>query len=343
MPRYSQRIFTLNEDKTSFFSLTSPDLTRLISSLDYDTDPNNEISIALRHAASGTEADIEALVKMVETNPELLSQEGDVVTRGGVPVRRIKLYEFFLGECDPYGAEKIEFGFKKMQDGEEERKRQYKRYQPHIQALAKQSQEKNPAYDLGPLIETIKNGSDADINEALNLSDSNRSETRNTPLRIELAKFRRAVQPKIKMSGEMHYEHYTTLLQALNLLHDEWKAFSNNYINHEKCDLIWRQVIGYLQRSLPAVDRFAFAHGFHDAKRDAKYKYDPSSFPDISFDRENFSNLGFDNAIFALQRPTIAGVSRLANWAATSLECAWQKRITALQNLGRISSPQLNR
>ncbi len=330
-------LFALCNDRTSFFSLLPTGIDRLVSSVDYDTDPDSEISIALCHAARGTQADIEALVEMVKTNPRILFQAGDVTTRGGVPIKRIKLYEFFLGEGDPDGADKIVFGFEKLKDeGEAERERQHERYRPHIEALAKQIETKQPAFDLRPLIKVIKDSTDDEITDALNINDTILTVTRNTPLRKELAKFRRAVQPKTE---GMHYEHYTTLMQAFDLLYNEWKALSNGYKNHSKCDLVWRQVIGYLQRSLPAVDRFAFARGFNDADRTVNYKSGKDSFPNISFGCEDLSDLGFDNAIFALQRPSISNYSRIADLAASGLKATCEKKFQSLQNLCSAAPP----
>ena len=88
------------------------DVIRYIS--DFGQDPNNEIHVALRLAASGLQADIDLLVEMVRANPRLLLQAGNVRTRGGVEVIRTTLYEFFLGEGDPDGAKAIEFGFAEL-------------------------------------------------------------------------------------------------------------------------------------------------------------------------------------------------------------------------------------
>jgi hypothetical protein len=284
----------------NIFSFLPNDLIRHIS--DINPNPNGDINIALRHAAFGTKEDIAIVVEMIKKNPRLLLQAGHVRTRGGIPVIRTTLYEFFLGEGDPASAKQIEFGFANIPNGENQRIRQYERYRPHIEALAKQIETKQPAYDLRPLIEIIKNSSAADITEALNSNDPNRAATRNTPLRAALAKFRRAVSPKRKTIG-MHYEHYTTLIQALELLYNEWVALSNNYADYDKCRLVWRQIIGFLQRSLPAVDRFAFARAFDDDERTVNYKYDAAgSFPDAADagDDLDLSGLGFDEAIFGV-------------------------------------------
>ncbi len=325
----ANKFFELRNDRTSFFSLQPFDVVNSIC-CDYNPDPDSEISIALRHAASSETLDMNKLVEMVKANPRLLLQAGDVKTRGGVFVKRIKLYEFFLGEGDPAGAKQIEFGFEKIVTGKEEREFQFERYRLQIETLAKQIETKQPAYDLRPLIAIIKKSSAADIAEALTINDPDRVVTRNTELRKELAKFRRAIEPKITTSGEMHYKHYTTLQQAFYLLRKEWGALSNDYKDFDKCNLVWRQVIGYLQRSLPAVDRFAFARGFDDGERTVKYKYGNCSFPNISSGGEDLSRLGFEDVIYALSLPYACGGQMPG---ASNLEITCRAKTSALQNL----------
>ena len=299
MPSHAQvpNLFELRKDRTSFFSLLPLDVANLIN-CNYDHDPKSEISIALQRAAAGEEADIDAVVAMVQTNPQLLLQAGDVVTRGGVLVRHIKLYEFFLGEGDLNSAQQMAGAFANLSDGMGEKERQCNRYREPPWKKLKQIETYKPAFDLRPLIQAIQNSTDDEIKNTLNINDPNRTETRNTYLRQEFAKFRRAVQPTIKTSGQMHYEHYTTLMQAFDLLIRQWKALSNHDSNHAKCLLIWRQVIGYLQRSLPAVDRFVFARFSSDSARTVNYKIGNGAFPNISFSNEDLSGLGFDAAIF---------------------------------------------
>ena len=152
------------------------------------------------------------------------------------------------------------------------------------------------------MIKVIIESAEDEITDALNINDPSRTETRNTLLRKEFAKFRKAVEPKITTSGEMHYKHYTTLQQAFDLLGAEWERLSNYFKNYGKCDLVWRQVIGYLQLSLPAVDRFAFARAFDD-DRTVVYKQGNGSFPNISSGNEDLSGLGFEDAIWLRPRP----------------------------------------
>ena len=261
------KLFALRNDRTSFFSLLPPDVADVISCVDYDTNPNSEIGIALRHAATCEKADRDVLVEMVKANPRLLLQAGDVKTRGGVLVKRIKLYEFFLGEGDPDGANQIAFGFQNIVTGKEEREHQSERYRAHIAALANKIKKKQPTFDLRPLIKALKDSTDEEITDALHTNDPNRTKTCKTPLHQAFTKFKRAIKPNIKTSGEMHYEHYTTLKQAFDLLYVEWETLSDNRTNYAKCQFVMCEVIGSLQRSLPAVDRLGFARAFSATQR----------------------------------------------------------------------------
>ena len=292
-------LFKARHTSNCLFKLP-PDLIREISQFGRD---DTEFNKALHHAASSQEEDIDIVVEKVKANPSLLLQTGNVVTRAGISVIRTTLYEFFLGEGDPDAAKQIEPYFAEIPNGENERIRQYEQYRPHIEALAKQVESSQPAFDLRPLFKIIKESSAADILDALNINDPNRNitENENTALRAALAEFRKAVKPKCSITVGMHYEHYTTLEQAFDLLHRNWKALSDNYAHYERCYLVWRQIIGYLQRSLPAVDRFGFARAFEDKKRSLCFKHDDKdSFPDVISTDGNleFSGLGFDKAIF---------------------------------------------
>jgi hypothetical protein len=282
-------------------------LIRIIS--DYGQDPSNDIHVALRLAASGLQHDIDRLVEMVKTDPRLLLQAGNVITRGGVEVIRTTLFEFFLGEGDPDGAKAIEFGFAELSkmkgedgeflDGEKERHRQYERYRPHIEALAKQIESKQPTIDVKPLIDILKLAHPADIKAALS-----KDMTNDSTLCLALRDFRKAIKPKRKTVG-MHYDHYTTLMQAFDLLASEWNELSANDTNFDKCRVVWRQIIGILQlEGLPAVDRMGFARAFEDKIRTLNYKYgEANSFPDAPRPGDvdgvaGLTGLGFDEAIF---------------------------------------------
>lgn len=219
-------------------------------------------------------------------------------------------------------------------NGESERQRQYAKYKPYIDALAKQVDLKQPAYDLKSLFELIKNSSAADITDALNLTNTDETQTRNTPLRKAFAKFRNATKPKKSVKDGMHYEHYTTLQQALDLLDSEWETLSNGYREFDKCRLVWRQIVGWLQRSLPRIDRFGFARAFQDTKRTCQFIWDENgSFPDLPDDDSKLVDLGFNEAIFGTCRESAAGVCGV-------VEITCRTKTTNLQNLCSNPAPQ---
>lgn len=269
-------MLVLRRRENNIFSVLPEEIIDYIGQVSQD--PNSDIAKALHHAAYASQEDVNALIAMLEKNPRLLLEAGNVVTPGGLDVRRVTIYECLLGAGDPEFAKMVEPYFEKILDnnepiGEEERKHQYERYRPHIEALAKEVESKQSAFDLNPLFDCIKQSSPEDIRAALNKDMQYES-----VLRDALIAFRNVVRPTRKTVG-MHYEHYSTLQQAFDLLDDEWQELSSSYTNYDKCDLVWRQIIGYLQLSLPAVDRFAFAHAFKDKERTANFIYADGSFP----------------------------------------------------------------
>lgn len=319
---------------------TTPDHIAVIERFQSKPDLEN-IAKALKLAADGSVDEIphpedknkktnavELLLEMLEKNSRLLLLRGSVKTAGGVEVNDVTIYEFCLGAGDPELAKLVEPYFAKISDekdpifvkliesyfekitgkkdntidGESERQRQYARYKPYIDALVKQVESETPTYDLKPLFKIIIESSAADITEALNINNTNRTVTRNTPLRTALAKFRNATKAKKSVKDGMHYEHYTTLQQAFDLFDSKWRKLSNNYRDYDKCRLVWRQIIGWLQRSLPRIDRFEFAGAFKYNGRTTTYIWDKSAcFPDgVLEGNSSFDSLGFDQAIYGL-------------------------------------------
>ncbi len=256
----------------------------------YNSDPDSEIAIALRLAADSQEKAIKTLVKMIKKNPSLLLQAGDVISRGGYPAARKTLIAFLLSEGDPAAAKRIEFGFKKIPDGEKIREFQYKEYEPHIKILKTQIESKIPAYNLIPLFDALINISFDNFKEAFKQNTNYES---NSKMSKEMQKFVEEMQKFIdaiklkRKADDMHYKHYTTLMQAFDLRHEKWRELSNNNSNYDKCDFLWGQVIWRLQYNLPAVDRFAFARAFMDEKRTVTFIHDgDGTFPDAEVNEE---------------------------------------------------------
>ena len=257
----------LQQCKDSFFSWLPLEMLLQI----YETLPskNSGILKALDLAADAEEEAVNELLAMLEKDPSLLLQAGNVVTRGGNTIIRVTPYEFALGEGDPELAARIAPYFDKLDGGEAERERQYMRYKPYIFAMPTQAPD-----DLSSLFTIIKNSSAADVTAALNKDFDHDNE-----LNRALNAFRETHAPRIIRTPRLHYNH-KTLEQAFTLLDKEWGAFSANYTNYDKCRLVYRQIIGYLQLTLPGIDRIAFARAFQDKMRTLEFIWGGGRFPD---------------------------------------------------------------
>lgn len=272
------------------FSTLPLELIKHIS--DFGQNSNNYINRTLELAASGEDYDLNVINCMVRGLPGILLMAGNVTTRGGIKVSRVTLYEFFLGEGDPQGAKRIEFGFKLILNGEKERIRQYARYRPYIVRMAQQIESGLPTFDLDLLHDIIIKSTREDIHAAL-MYDMNHESL----LRDALITFRKVVSTK-KYKRGLHFEHYTTLMQAINLI----KIHEYKFKNIELYKLICIQIIGYLQlKGLPAVERFTFARDQSDEVRTLTFKDGLGAFPDCPdlSDESKMTGLGsgFSEAI----------------------------------------------
>ena len=140
----------LNQRKDTFFSKLPPELIPYIYDQDQYQDPNSDIAKALHHAAYARQEDVTTLLAMLEANPKLLLQAGNVITPGGDEIRRVTIYEFLLGAGDYELAKKVQDYFSKIEGGEQQRIHQYERYRPHIEGMLTQK-----PYDLSPLIDLL--------------------------------------------------------------------------------------------------------------------------------------------------------------------------------------------
>jgi hypothetical protein len=320
----------------NLFSTLPPERLNDILNFADDEDPNSDIAIALKHVAEGKKENVTALIAMLEENPRLVLQAGNVMLPGGSEAVRTTLLECAIFAGDPTLAELILPYFSKV-NADKEKEKQLARCRPHIEALKRQVELKQPAYDLKTLFDKIKSSSPAEIAAALDINSPTTDRTLNTPLRAEFAKFRKAVRPPKKIPVGMHYKHYTTLMQAFDLLYSEWKNLSNNDTEYDKCRLVARQIIGYLQKSLPSIDRFAFARAFQDEERTLQFIYDlHNSYPPQANDDAALSDLGFDRMIFG--RGVGCVIVCLADDAAArrdwlALETSCRAKTSNLQNL----------
>ena len=233
----------------TLFSALPLDLIKQIS--DYGQNPNSDIATALKHAAYARQEDVEALLGMLDENPGLLLQAGNVQTPGGNEVRRVTLYEFLLGAGDDELAGIVQGYFAKIENGELIRIQQYERYRPHIESMLNQK-----PYDILPLIELIKKATPEQVQALLN-----KDMTGDNDLCKAFIQFRKDWAPKVLTEPCMHY-NYASLKFALKVLDREWKNLYNaSDENYEKINLVWRQLIGFEMRRLPGLDRCVIAQG----------------------------------------------------------------------------------
>ena len=298
--------------------LNSKQLKLLLLARKYDSD-NNDVSMffpvdLIRTMSEFHDPDADKLVqfiadgkkdeakKMLEANPRLVLQAANVVTPGGMTLKRIMPYECAL-IGDPDMALMVGEYFEKIgqnnnavnDECKKLREEQFKRYEKAIENMLNVK-----PYDFTKLIDIIKASSPTDVNAELNHAKDYQS-----ALRTELEKFRKVFAPCTKKTPEQQFAYisfiYMSLLKAFKVYNAEWDNLSNHGNNYDKCRLVWCQLIGFIERRLPAVDRQAFAQGvdtikgLHDMKRSLAYKYDPQNeFPRTDFDDDSHSGLGFD-------------------------------------------------
>lgn len=237
-----------NRENTVFSDLPD-DLIREIS--DHGQAPNTGIATALKYAAYARKEDVKALLVLLDEDPSLLLQAGNVQTPGGDEVRRVTLYEFLLGAGDFELAGIVQSYFANIDNGEQERIRQYERYRPHIESMLTQK-----PYNLGPLIQLIKDATPEQVTALLN-----KDMTGEDDLCTAIKKFRKDWAPKVLTKPCMHY-NYNSFKHALELLDLELNNLqkANNF---DKINLIKRLLIGFEMRRFPGIDRCVMAQGLY--------------------------------------------------------------------------------
>lgn len=311
-------LYDLRNDSTSRFSMFGRDVIQAITNAtDAAFDPASDIAKLLHEVAYGNPA---AVIAMLDKNPRLLLEAGNVMDPAGNSILRVTPYECALGAGDDDMAATIGEYFAKLEDGEKERTRQYARYEAPIANMLKQ-----PAYDFSALLQIIKDSPATAVTAALTL-DFNAD----IPLHAALEAFREHFAPRV-IEGGMHF-NYANLLEAFNVYANEFnnlKAASEN--NYNKCDLFWRQVLGFIQRGLPACDRQAFAQGIYYIIEDKEvlrrtfdFRHGGGTFP-ISAGDCSRSGLGFEfGSVFDDGR------------AVGREECGWPRTSAASGNLEKL-------
>ncbi|MBN9231419.1 MAG: hypothetical protein J0I93_11280 [Legionella sp.] len=298
----------------TLFSVLPIELIKEIS--EYGQSPNSDIATALKYAAYARKEDVDALKKMLDANPRLLLEAGNVQTPGGDEIRHATLYEFLLGAGDDELAGIVQGYFAKLDNGGQERVRQYERYKPHIEGMLTQK-----PYGLSPLIELIKKATPEQVTALIN-----KDMTGDNELCKALSQFRKDWAPKVLTKPCMHY-NYPSLQHAFELLDREWfHLYRASKDNYDKIRLVWRQLIGFEMRRLPGIDRCVIAQGLYyvidkkevvgrsEALREAGIA---GSFPVTTTDA-SIDGLGGDFAIdilgLAHGLPGMRGLDRVRRW-----------------------------
>src|SRR3990167_354989 len=107
------------------------------------------------------------------------------------------------------------------------------------------------AFDFGSIIDVISHSSNADVEKALSLELPN-----TTALWCNLEQFRTNFTQHAKQETVFNPQH---LLKAFEDYNGNYTAWNDN-----QRDLFWRQVVGYVQRFLPANIAMDFAQGLYE-------------------------------------------------------------------------------
>ena len=103
----------LREREGTLFSGLPPEVIQRISYFGQDLNEvhnitGSAIDKALRLAADGQEEALNELTSMLEKEPQLLLQAGNVVTRAGLLVTCTTILEFFITSVDPVGVARVD-------------------------------------------------------------------------------------------------------------------------------------------------------------------------------------------------------------------------------------------
>ncbi len=145
------------------------------------------------------------------------------------------------------------------------------------------------AFDFSQIVDTISNSNAAEVEKALSLELPN-----DTPLWASLEQFRADFTNRSNQEVVFNPQH---LIKAFELYDEKYNSWTL-----KQRDLFWRQVIGYVQRFMPANIAMDFAQGLYDrvenkvkSKRSFNFTYGGGSIFPLSLD-SSLSGLGYNYA-----------------------------------------------
>src|SRR3990167_10234422 len=255
---------TVPTPQAGFFKKSSPQAIELVQAIVYGD---------LRKS--------EALLQAAQANPSLLETLlTEKVTVIDYSRRKVKQKTAFQAALCAIDDELCAMLAKYMP--KEEMVRQYQEIFP--EGHETYSQKQTP-FDFSQIVATISQSGDADVQKALSLELPN-----TTLLWRNLEQFRADITSRSSQEAVFNPQH---LLKAFELYDSQFNRWSWN-----QRDLFWRQVIGFVQRFLPANSAMDCAQGLYNrveakekSKRSFNFTFGCGAIFPPSFD--SFSGLGY--------------------------------------------------
>jgi hypothetical protein len=145
------------------------------------------------------------------------------------------------------------------------------------------------AFDFSQIVNTISDSIPADVDKALSLELPN-----NTALWVALEQFRVDFTKRSNQEVVFNPQHLIKAFELYDKKYDNWTS--------KQQDLFWRQVIGYVQRFLPANIAMDFAQGLYarvenkeKSNRSFNFTYGGGSIFPLSLD-SSLAGLGYNYA-----------------------------------------------
>jgi hypothetical protein len=282
-------------------------------------------STLLLSVVQGNETEVKRLL-----NPGLVcSAIGKATDYSNRLIQDLTPFQAALCAGDVEMCEIMKECFFQLDDGQAEMERQFNEVFPDGLEAHVQTQQDN-VFDFNEILQAIIRASDNEVTAALNKEFDN-----NLALHLALEKFRKAFTEKSLSETVFNPYH---LLKAFETFDAEYDHLGN-WDNSDKRNLFWRQVIGFVQRSLPACYLQAFAQGIYyilENKEPLRRSFDFRWGGDTILPPRDFSGLGFDFACWscvAVKDALAAAGAILVNGPVLEIMC--QAKTSSLEKLLR--------
>ncbi|KTD14322.1 hypothetical protein [Legionella israelensis] len=239
------------------------------------------INRLLTHALQGEQNEIEEIIKANPWDSRWLFYRGTATDFSGRIYEKVTLFQTALLTHNVNLVKIIEPYFDKLPNEAEEKARQFNKAFPN--GFPDQT-----SYDFSTLIQVITTSSDDNILDALEKKQNN------TRICEALNIFRKEFTD---LSMKEKYFNPQHLIEAFNVYNQQFIPWSFNQLS-----LFWCQIIGYIQRYLPAYYAQVFCQRLDSLVEEKKsftrsltFENDSKVFYPLS---SSSSGLGFDYAIF---------------------------------------------